>query len=220
MGMLKRNIKDLMISAEKIIMPVLRPELIFAVMALGAGLVLVFANGPFQAPDETTHFFRAYQISEGRFFSERMDNKAGYRLPVDINNAYLPFRKVSSGGGVKVNKESLALALNAPLNEQKRIFADFPNTVLTFPLCHFPQAIGIRAARQVGLSPVKIMYAGRIMNLLCWIVLMYAAIRLTPVFKWVMVLAGLMPMNLYLAASLSADTMINACCFVHRAGVE
>lgn len=209
--MVKRTLKDLMISAKNIIMPVLRPELFFAVTALGAGLVLVFVNGPFQAPDETTHFFRAYQISEGRIFSERVDDKAGCQLPVDINNAYLPFRKVSSGGGIKVNKESLALALKAPLNEQERIFDNFPNTVLTFPLCHFPQAIGIRAARMVGLSPLKMMYAGRMMNLLCWIVLMCAAIRITPVFKWVMVLAGLMPMNLYLAASLSADTMINAC---------
>lgn len=200
-----------MISTENVIMPVLRPELIFAVMALLAGLVLVFVNGPFQAPDEPAHFLRAYQISEGRFFSERVDNKAGGQLPAAIRNAYPPFKNAAFHNEVKVNKESLTAALNAPLNEEERIFVNFPNAVLTFPLVYFPQAIGIRAARQDGLSPLKMMYAGRMMNLLCWIVLMYAAIRIAPVFKWVMVLAGLMPMNLYIAASLSADAMINAC---------
>ena len=76
-----------MISTENVIMPVLRPELIFAVMALLAGLVLVFVNGPFQAPDEPAHFLRAYQISEGRFFSERVDDKAGGQLPAAIRNS-------------------------------------------------------------------------------------------------------------------------------------
>ena len=211
MGMLQGNIKDLMISTKNIIMPVLRPELIFAVMALLAGLVLVFVNGPFEAPDEPAHFFRAYQISEGRFFSERIDNKAGERLPASIPNTTHTFKKFSSSSKTKVNKELLISALKAPLHEQERIFVSFPNTVINFPLCYFPQAIGIYAARLVGLSPLKMMYAGRMMSLFCWIILIYIAIMLTPVFKWVMVLAGLMPMNLYLSASLSADTMINAC---------
>jgi uncharacterized membrane protein len=212
--MLKRDIKDLMIFTEKIIMPVLRPELIFAVMALVAGLVLVFVNGPFEAPDEPNHFSRAYQISEGRFFSERIDNKAGDRLPASIPNTTHTFKNFSSNSKTKVNKELLISALKTPLNGQERIFVSFPNTVINFPLCYFPQAIGIYAARLVGISPLKMMYAGRMMSLFCWIILMYIAIRLTPVFKWVMVLVGIMPMNLYLAASLSADTMINACAFL------
>lgn len=200
-----------MIFTKNIIIPVLRPEFIFVVMALSAGLFLVFANGPFQAPDEPSHFYRAYQISEGRFFSERIGNEAGGELPTAIHDSKLPFKNSAFHSEIRIRKEFLSSELQKPLNEQERIFVSFPNTALNFPLGYFPQAIGIYAARQGGLSPLKMMYAGRMMNLLCWIVLMYAAIRMTPVFKWVMVLAGLMPMNLYLAATLSADAMINAC---------
>jgi hypothetical protein len=55
----------------------LRPEGVFALIALTAGIVMVFATGPFQAPDETSHFYRAFQISHGRIIAERYDTNVG-----------------------------------------------------------------------------------------------------------------------------------------------
>jgi uncharacterized membrane protein len=47
-------------------------------------------------------------------------------------------------------------------------------------------------------------------NVVFWITVVYTAIRITPVFKWVFLLVALLPMNLYLAASLSADASQNS----------
>lgn len=209
--MVTRNVSRLMTLFKKILARFFQPEFIFAVMALAAGTALVFVNGPFQAPDEPNHFFRAYQISEGRFFSERINNKAGDRLPASLPDAVYPFQNSPAHRSIKVERESLASALQAPLKEQEKMFVSFPNTAINFPLCYAPQAAGIYAARICGLSPLEMMYAGRLLSLWVWVLFMCAAIRLTPVFKWVMVLVGILPMHLYLAASLSADTMINGC---------
>ena len=206
-----QNMSRWMVLTGRIGMRILQPEFIFAAMALAAGLVLVFVNGPFQTPDERAHFFRAYQISEGHFFAERIDKAVGGWLPATVRDCVSPFINISTHREIKVRRESLTSSFHTPLNEQEKVFVSFSNTARNVPLCYFPQAAGICVSRQAGLSPLQMMYAGRMMNLFCWIVFMCAAIRLTPVFKWVIVLVGIMPMNLYLAASLSADTMINAC---------
>ena len=55
---------------------------------------------------------------------------------------------------------------------------------------------------------------GRIFNLLFAIVIIFFAIRTAPVFKWILFLLGLMPMTLYLCASLSKDAMIISLSFL------
>jgi uncharacterized membrane protein len=81
---------------------------------------------------------------------------------------------------------------------------------LYVPTVYAPQAVGIALGRMCGLSVLKMMYAGRISALLCWIAIIFVAIRIVPVFKWVFVLIALIPRSLSLAASLSADGPTNA----------
>ena len=188
----------------------LKPEWVFVALALVAGLCMVFVTGPFQAPDEFNHFSRAYQISEGQFLGERADGRAGGWLPEGIINARVAFAGVAFHPKVKIQSKVMKRLWREPFDANRKVFYGFPNTVLYFPLCYLPQALGIAAGRLYGLSALEMMYAGRFLSLLCWTGVLWAAIRLTPVFKWVMVLMGLMPMALFLAASLSADTMINA----------
>jgi len=154
-----RNVSRRMVLFRRIITPVFRPEFIFAAPALSAGIAIVFVNGPFQSPDEAKHFFRAYQISEGRFFSERINDKAGGRLPAALPDAVAPFQKISFNSATKIQRESMASTLQGLLNERERIFIVFPNTALNFPLCYLPQATGIYTARLSGLSPLKMMHA-------------------------------------------------------------
>jgi len=57
----------------------------------------------------------------------------------------------------------------------------------------------------VNCSPIVLIYLGRLANLLMYIFIIFWAIKITPIQKWVFLLLALMPMTLYLAASLSAD---------------
>jgi uncharacterized membrane protein len=45
----------------------IKPENMFLLLAFAFGISFLLAVPPFQVPDEPNHFYRAYQISEGRF---------------------------------------------------------------------------------------------------------------------------------------------------------
>jgi uncharacterized membrane protein len=58
-----------------------RTAWVFMVLALAAGLYMVFVTGPFQTPDEHAHFFRASQIAGGELFAVRVGKKVGGWMP-------------------------------------------------------------------------------------------------------------------------------------------
>jgi uncharacterized membrane protein len=58
------------------------------------------------------------------------------------------------------------------------------------------------------LLPYNLLLFGRIFNLMFYIIVTYYAIKITPKFKRSMVLLSLMPMSIFLAASLSYDAVI------------
>ena len=50
------------------------PARIFATVGLFFGFVLLLIVPPFQSPDEYNHFYRAFQVSEGHWFPEKIKN--------------------------------------------------------------------------------------------------------------------------------------------------
>ena len=65
-------------------------------------------------------------------------------------------------------------------------------------------------AEALGLPPLALLYAGRAANLLVGVLLVFAAIRLAPAHHYVLLLLGLMPMTMFQAAGLTADSLTNA----------
>src|SRR5438309_11824115 len=61
-----------------------RPHRIFPWLALLFGLPLAFLTAPFQAPDEPSHFYRAYQISEGHLLPVYRNHRGGGDLPENL----------------------------------------------------------------------------------------------------------------------------------------
>lgn len=190
----------------------IRPEFIFVVLGLAFGVCLVFVTGPFQAPDESAHFRRAYHISDGYALGSRDGGRVGGLIPRGVIESIhdKTFYNIAQHPENQINSKDLCESLNRPFDAREKVFATFPESALYFPVCYIPQAIGITIGRWCGLSVLEIMYLGRVANLLCWTMMLYAAIRITPVFQWVFMLVALMPMSIFQAASLSADTPTNA----------
>ena len=86
--------------------------------------------------------------------------------------------------------------------------------VTTTPLAYVPQAIGISAARLLGLNTLCLLYFGRLCNLLFFIGMLYLAVKRIPFGKEVLLGVALLPMTLHLAASFSYDVMILGCMFL------
>lgn len=233
---------------------ILSPDKIFLPLAIAYGIVFLLITPPFQAPDEPNHFYRAYQISEGRLtpvkqlppvlnpdqIAERErevrdlrnslakgDSEAVLKESQDLKytggiGGYLPeslgttakafFRLLNQEN--RQNVRDIFPLLTLPLNRDNRLFVHFPNTALYSPIPYLPQAFGIALGKISHFSPLVLMYLGRIANLFIWIVLVHLSIKITPVCKWLFFLLALMPMSLFQAASLSADSFTNGIAFL------
>ncbi|MHC4783300.1 MAG: DUF2142 domain-containing protein [Planctomycetota bacterium] len=188
----------------------LRPEWLFAGYALLFGVVLIFVNAPFQAPDEGAHFWRAYHVSQGDWISSRKGDAIGGEIPKSVAAITKTYDYLIGHPDIRVDRGAFGDDFNRPFDAEKKLFMNLFFPGLYVPFVYAPQAIGIAVARLCGFSALKMMYAGRLSALLCWIGVLYAAIRITPVFKWVFVLVALLPRSLFQAASLSADGPTNA----------
>jgi uncharacterized membrane protein len=222
------------------------PARVFLLLGIVYGIFFLFVTPPFQVPDEPNHFYRAYQISEGRFIAAKKfpptlttDQIAERNKEIiEIQNALVKgdtetvqrvMQSLKGFGGIGgFLPESLATTTKAflrllnpanrqifcdllpflrlPLNEKDRTFIHFPNTALYSPVPYLPQAVGIALGRILHSSPLALMYMGRVLNLAVWILLIYLAITITPICKWLFCLLALMPMSLFQGASLSADS--------------
>lgn len=173
-----------------------KPENIFLIFAIIFGVSLVIITPPFQVPDETLHFRTSYR------FSNFGDNYIPQSL-VTTANAFqnIPFHRER-----KTSVEQILSFINIPLDRDNKTHFQVD---LYSPIPYIPQIIGISIGKIFDLSPLILMYFGRIANLVVWIFLIYMAIRISPIAKWLFFLLALTPMSLFQAASLSPDAITN-----------
>ena len=203
------------------------------------GALFAFANPPLQTPDETDHYLRTYAISMGRF---DFDAKRSY--PEDVNelmdafpgawvnahtsaglgtdpdtNAEQPYN--TAGYALKQygkdgRVESIWDSFTQYLNWEKRdSAADSVTEPISFLILPFlPGALGMVLARLFGFGALGCLYGGRLMNLLVYTLLCYAALRSAKKCRPAFLAVMLLPMSLYMGASLSYDAALLACYYL------
>ncbi len=72
-------------------------------------------------------------------------------------------------------------------------------------------AAGVKAAKLFNMGWAELILAMRISNLLMYTLLMFFAIKLTPMGKWLMMLIALFPENIFMASACSYDPFIIGC---------
>ena len=198
----------------KISSALLCPWKVFAWFAGIFGLVLAFLTPLFQVPDEPNHAYRAYQVSRGDLVAEMKGARVGGEVPSSLIYTARTLGALSTDKTSRFRMSTLRRLQSQPLNPSARKFVRFPNTALYSPLVYLPQSIGMAVGRLLGVSAPTLCLFGRICNLLAWVTLVFLAIRITPVYKWLFFVLALMPMSLFIAASLSADALTNGLTFL------
>jgi len=182
---------------------------IFLTLTLFFGVPLVFLTPPFQVPDEPAHFLRAYQISQGEFVAPARGGLCGGELPSSLGNIFGPFEHLLFKPKEKTNLKTIVSQLDVPLDADKTQFFKFANVAYS-PIPYLPQSLAIAAGRALRLSPLRLMYLGRLANLLAFCLFGGIALLMAPCLRRPLMLLMMMPMMLFLAASLSADVMTDA----------
>lgn len=198
----------------------MRPTTVFLVLTFCFGLLFLLFTPPGQGPDDLEHFYRAYQVSNGDWLSTRRNNLVGGPLPKDL---LVVAQMVPRGRKGRQQKPTDVLekihADRSRAQSEQTMFVHVPNMALNFPILYLPQASGIAIGKVFSASPVALTYLARFANLLAWVVIVFLAIKTIPMAKWLMLMVALTPMSLYLATSMSADTLTYGLCFLFVAVV-
>jgi len=184
------------------------PHLLTLVLGAIFGGSLVFITPPFGVPDELAHFNRIYHCSQGKVYACRRDSQCGDDLPASLNAIYQAIAgDARQDEEFCVSRDKIRQALAIPLDPAQQQYSTFENTALYSPVPYLPAAAAVGIGRVAEMRPLGLLYLGRIANLIAYLALAVAAVRLIPVQKWTLALVALMPMSMFLAASLSADAV-------------
>ena len=190
-------------------------------LVVGGVFVVLFAllTPPLQVLDEHSHFYRIIEISRGWPVSRHIATQNG----VERYGNFFPRGQINeieslvrgadkTTGNYDTGLFSKYLLRNDP--DQSRQIAGFEGSALYTPIVYTPQAVAYKVSGAVIRPTLLRMYAARLANALCWLLLIYWAIGLLPVGKWTLTVIALLPINLFLGGSLSADASVTGLCFL------
>jgi uncharacterized membrane protein len=210
----------------------LNVHILFLILALFFGLIYTFGTPLFWGNDESTHFARVYQLSEGHMRSEFLGNgvNMGYggHLPqnivilaqdtqVALGAIQLPARQPPYSLGIQQYQSNSTLT---KLDHQKpspsQTLYDFTGGAVYSLVSYLPAVAGASLARLFNFNIEWIIWIGRLFGLAVYIVCVYFAIKSLQFTrtKWVFFTVALLPMALYQASTITADTMANAVALV------
>lgn len=224
----------------------IRMERLYPLAGIALGIMYLFVLPPLSAPDEISHYVSAYQLSSkmlGQPSNDRHgrvllrpqdawveDMEGIFRYEMD-EDGYLQVEPESSEGSLKLG-EALdeimyrtlwELGVSGQYMPQRLetmggalVSSQYP-PVVTTPLAYVPAAVGISAARLLGMTTVPLLYLGRLVNLLFFVLMTWLSMRRLPFGKEVLFGVALLPMALHLSASFSYDVMIMGCMFYFTA---
>jgi uncharacterized membrane protein len=187
------------------------PEAEFLFLFLGSifGLLSIIFTPPFQSPDEISHFFRAYQISEGHYLGMHSNNRVGGYVPVSLVALADRFMPLTYDLHSRTSFAGIIEAGKIPLNKKHRAFADFPNTAIYPAPAYLPQALTILLLRQIDAGPLLMFYLTRLSSLIFWLMIVFLSLRALDDLKLLVALISLLPMAVFINSSISADVMVN-----------
>lgn len=192
----------------------------FAVLALVFGLVFVFVTPPMTVPDEYTHFLKCYSLSELRLFPRVENGVVTDQMDSDVLGFVREFNKLTRpNSNSKTSIDYIGMwnsIFSYTTNKSEQM--TYP-TVNDYIVYYLPQTLGVAIARLFGMPVLWMLYMGRLFNLFFYVAMMYLAIKTTPICKNLFALLALLPMALFLAASLSYDVMVISVCAVFVAEI-
>lgn len=177
---------------------------IFVILSLSIGLFFVVIFPPFEHLDELDHFYRAYEVSEGKFINQTVNGELGNNIPTSLISTVNKVRYVHyTGYQYNVVKDTFSMELNP----QERVFHRNYASIYS-PVLYIPQALGVLLGRIFNSPPIMMLYLGRLFNFLAYVITVFFSLKILPFKKNLFLVIALLPMTLIQATSLSADALM------------
>ncbi len=196
-----------------------KPERVFLILSLFWGLLYLFVSPPFTAADECSHFWKIYLLSEGKVSAKKLTSPVANGIVRDrvlsMTGEYVPFGMYKAGyKNIKTRwrdfeKTSFSQTkeiLSYPLEKDKLVFNTFPVPAYTV-FSYLPSVILMKIMTLANINPGIMMYVLRLVSLVTYTALIYAAIKIIPFKKWLFAALALLPTALYHSCMINADSM-------------
>ena len=172
-------------------------ENIFLVSFILIGLAYFILLPYLQVPDEGSHFYRAFEISNGYFISDRNTNSFLYSdIMLEVPSTYSDILK-------NLKKDTL-------INKDMPLSFFTGSSVYSF-ISYIPQSIGIFFGKLFVNNILLLAYFGRFFNFIFSIAVFYFSIKYVPIKKISLYLIVFFPMSLQEAISLAPDSIVTSC---------
>ena len=167
-------------------------------VGLFIGTFYCFALPIGSVPDEPMHFWRVYELSEGKLMKDENGNIYG---PETLKQAI----DVYYNGKAGYTNEFINMGISSEGSD----IVPINGTADTYmPFNYVPQVVGVWIGRLLQLPFIPMMYISRLLNMIFCVVIIYFCIKYIPILKKVVFLVGLFPMVMQQFASVSADGSI------------
>ena len=185
-------------------------ENIFLMIVPFVCLFFLITMPTFKNHDEYYHWLKAYEVSEGYLMTPNQNGIQGSLMPESVAN-------VCPNDWTIMNYTDVKNKLEVPLEKEKQAILNPETAALYSFVQYIPQAVGIFLARLVTDNTYLITYAGRIINMIVSMILLYFAIKIIPFGKKILLIPAMIPIAIEGFTSLSPDAMTISMSFLYIA---
>ena len=186
----------------------IKPEKALLFIMIPFCILILFAIPVGRGHDETIHWIKVFEISEGSLISP-IDPETG------VSTAFLP-----TGVDEIVNERSYGEfryvdnipLLNNKLNYNEKIKIENPRAESYCFIQYIPETAGVLIGKLITQNPLLIAYMARIGNIVTCIIIMYFAIKLIPFGKNVLLILATIPIAIEGFATISGDGITTSIC--------
>lgn len=179
-----------------------RPWRIAGAFALLFGLAISVLTPPLTGADESQHFTRAFQLSQGSVLTTKHGDLYGAMLPSSFK---AQMKAIALASYYSADRTAFLNLLSQPPPRGPATFVSLGTASAYGPGAYVIYAPVIALGRLVGSSTLLLLYLARIAGVIAYAAVLSLAVRRLPSHRWVLVVAGLIPAALNQASTVSAD---------------
>ena len=187
----------------------IKEENLFLMVVPVVCLFFLITMPTFKNHDEYYHWLKAYEVSTGNLMTPIENNVQGSMMPEGVSAVF------PNSEWVNMDYKMVQEKLKVSLEREKQGILNPETAALYSFIQYIPQATGIAIARLVTDNVYLITYAGRIVNLLVALILLYLAIKIIPFGKKLILIPAMIPIALEGFTSLSPDAMTISMSFLY-----
>lgn len=177
-------------------------EKMFLNFAIPIGLLFIIFMLPTYTPDACSHIWKAYEVSEGIFFT-KIDDKGESKTEVpEVISTY------RENVLTKYNILNDVISMEKSYDYNNTVKVDSPSKGYCF-IFFIGYAIGFFIAKIIGLNIFIGLFLAKIVNFIIFLSLAYIAIKKIPFGKILLSAYFMIPMMMQQATAVTADSIMN-----------